>query len=198
MARPFLVAGCVVVALVVADTAAAHSDLAVSTGFYGGLLHPLFVPAHLLVVAALGLLIGQQAPRWGRAMPFIYVVAIVAGLAAVALAYVPSLTEESLLALTAVAGLLVALARPMPSAIGWLLAAGIGLALALDSPPDEISLSEASVALLGTACGATILLLAVVEGASRLTRDWQRIGMRILGSWIAASALLVLAMRLAK
>ena len=30
------------------------------------------------------------------------------------------------------------------------------------------------------------------------TRPWQRIGVRIVGSWIAASAILVLALRLAR
>jgi hypothetical protein len=30
---------------------------------------------------------------------------------------------------------------------------------------------------------------------SRLRRHWQRIGIRIAGSWIAASAILVLALR---
>ena len=34
-------------------------------GFPGGLIHPLFVPAHAMAVVALGLLIGQQA-AWSR------------------------------------------------------------------------------------------------------------------------------------
>jgi hypothetical protein len=32
---------------------------------------------------------------------------------------------------------------------------------------------------------------------SRLRRDWQRIGLRIAGSWISASAVMVLALRFA-
>jgi hypothetical protein len=42
------------------------------------------------------------------------------------------------------------------------------------------------------------LLVVAVECASCLTRDWQRIGARIFGSWIAASAILVLALRLGR
>jgi hypothetical protein len=38
--------------------------------------------------------------------------------------------------------------------------------------------------------------LAVATVASYANADWQRLGMRILGSWIAASALLVLAVQL--
>jgi hydrogenase/urease accessory protein HupE len=150
-----------------------------------------------MAIAALGLLIGQQAPRWGRGAPIVYVVGLVVGLRAVALAYIPTLAEEGLLALAALAGLLLALARPLPQLVGLLLAAATGLAIALDSPPDAISISEANVTLLGTGFGATVLLLAVVEIGSRLTLSWQRIGARILGSWIAASAILVLALRFA-
>ena len=50
----------------------------------------------------------------------------------------------------------------------------------------------------GTVLGATLILGLVAFAASRPTRDWQRIGVRILGSWAAASALLVLALRLAR
>ena len=38
-------------------------------------------------------------------------------------------------------------------------------------------------------------VIVVVAAASRLTANWALIGARILGSWIAASALLVLALR---
>jgi urease accessory protein len=71
-----------------------------------------------------------------------------------------------------------------------------GLAIALDSPPDTISVSEANLMLAGTACGASLLLIAIAETATRMTRPWQRIGLRVLASWIAASATLVLALRL--
>jgi len=73
-----------------------------------------------------------------------------------------------------------------------------GLALALDSPPGGISVREANVILIGTFCGATILLLGVVELTIMLCREWQRIGVRILGSWIAASAIMGLTLRLTR
>ena len=46
-------------------------------------------------------------------------------------------------------------------------------------------------------CGASTLAL-VAAIAMHATRPWQRIGVRIVGSWIAASAILVLALRLAR
>ena len=123
-------------------------------------------------------------------------VAVLIGLGAIALAYVPRFAEETLLAFAAITGLLVALARPLPQGLGVLLAAAIGLSLALDSPPEALSLMQANLTLLGTALGAVLLLLALLQATSRLRQHWQRIGARIVGSWIAASAILVLALRL--
>jgi urease accessory protein len=125
-----------------------------------------------------------------------YVAAVLIGLGAIALAYVPRFAQESLLAATAVTGLMLALARPWPVAGGMALAAASGLALALDSPPEAITLHEANLALAGTAAAAAAALWALAWLSARLHRHWQRTGARILGSWIAASAILVLALRL--
>lgn len=179
--------------IAMAQPASAHAVLGI-TGFPGGLLHPLVVPAHLMAVVALALLIGQQG--WAYGIPIIYAVAICAGLGTIALGVVPMLAEETLLAASAAIGLLVALSWPVLWPVGAGLAAITGYALALDSPPEAISLTEANMTLLGTALSATILLAAVAYLTSRLRRGWQRVGARILGSWIAASAILVLALRL--
>jgi urease accessory protein len=177
---------------VLAGPASAHSVFGI-TGFTGGLLHPLLVPTHLMAVAALALLIGQQG--WGYGVSIVYAVAICAGLGTIALGTVPTLAEEVLLAASAGIGLLVAVAWPVLWAVGAAFAAVVGFVLALDSPPEAISLAEANLTLLGTALSATALLMALAWLVSRLQRDWQRIGIRIAGSWIAASAILVLALR---
>jgi urease accessory protein len=124
-----------------------------------------------------------------------YVVAVLVGLGAIAMAYVPKFAEEALLTFAAITGLLVALSRPLPQGLGVLLAAAMGLSLALDSPPEALTLMQANLTLLGTALGAVLLLLALLQGTSRLRHHWQHIGARIAGSWIAASAILVLALR---
>jgi hypothetical protein len=113
-------------------------------------------------------------------------------------AYAPQSAGAVLLAATAASGGLVAFTRPLPGILGCALALMTGLALAFDSPPGGISVREANVILIGTFCGATILLLAVVELTTMLRREWQRIGVRILGSWIAASAIMALTLRLAR
>jgi hypothetical protein len=166
------------------------------SAFAGGLFQPLLVPAHASVLLALGLLLGQQ----GRALvPLIaFATALAAGLAAIALAVGQTPAGNVVLLAAALTGILVALARPLPLALYTALAAVTGAALGLDSPPQAISLAEATVTLIGLGIGACCMLAIVVIAARSLRRDWQRIGMRIVGSWIAASAILVLALRYAR
>jgi urease accessory protein len=164
----------------------------------GGLLHPLLVSAHALALLALGLLIGQQdAGR--RLIPWLsFTAGTAAGLAAIAFAVRQTSAFDVLLAVTALSAGLVALARPLPVVLCAALAAVVGIALGLDSPPQAISLARASAMLIGSGLGACLLLAAVTAGTLHCTREWQRIGVRILGSWIAASAILVLALRFAR
>jgi urease accessory protein len=183
--------------LIAAGGPAADPALRTAGNFFGGLLHPLLVPAHALGILAAGLLIGRHAAsQW----PFVaaYIAGLGIGFALMIAAFASQAASEILLAASAASGLLVALARPLPKAVASTLAFAAGIALALDSPPSSISMREANVTISGTFSGASLLLLGVAAIAARLRRDWQRLGARIVGSWIAASAILVLALRLAR
>jgi urease accessory protein len=192
IARAWILVGAVLLSM--ADEAAAHPVFGI-TGVRGGLLHPLVVPSHVMAAIASAILIGRQP--LGRAMVAVYALGLVAGLGAIAAAYVPALAEEALLVLAAVAGLLVAWGRPLPWPVLAVLTIATGLAHGLDSPPEAISVAEANLTLIGTALNGTAFLALVAWLASRLRYDWQRIGMRIVGSWISASAIMVLALRFA-
>ncbi len=178
---------------------AAHPVFGGAGGFYGGLLHPLLVPAHLMAIVATAALVSKQESNWRWAehwiAPAAFTTGLAAGMFAIANAYAPAFSYETVLGIALAAGGLLALARPLPSKATAALALGTGLAVALDSPPDALTVREAIVAQLGTFCGATILLAAVIEGTARLRRNWQFIGLRILGSWIAAISILVLALQ---
>jgi hypothetical protein len=78
------------------------------------------------------------------------------------------------------------------------MAAITGAALALDSPPQAITIEESNLMLLGTALGACLGLAAVVAATGLAQQNWNRLGVRVLGSWIAASAVLVLSLSLAR
>ena len=187
-------AGSIIAFLISAAPAQAHVPIEGVGGFYGGLLHPILVPAHALALLALGIFIGQRQHGRGTAV-LIFAAALVAGLIAIALAVGELPAEEVLLGTTALVALLVAMAWTPPGPLAWLLAAVAGAALALDSPPQTTSIEEGTIMLIGTGLGACIAVATVVEGAQYVTHEWQRIAVRVLGSWIAASAILVLAMR---
>jgi hydrogenase/urease accessory protein HupE len=166
-------------------------------GFPGGLIHPLFVPAHAMAVLALGLLIGQQA-TWTRLAATSFVAGLAVGLGVMTLGVVPTLMNEFVLGGALLAGLLAAFGRSVSETVGCVLAVLLGFCIALDSPPEAISLTEANLMLIGTGVGASALLIAVIAIAFRRKEIWTRVAARIIGSWIAASAIMVLVLRFAR
>jgi urease accessory protein len=181
-----------------ATPAFAHDVVPGVGGFYGGLVHPLLVPAHVLALVGVGLLIGGQPRRIGAGLTAVFAAALIVGVVAIVAAVSPMYQDDVVLLVAAASGILVALARPITALIGFPLVVIAGIALMLDSVPHEISMQTTFLALVGTVIAAFILTSLIVEVARAATRDWQRIGIRILGSWIAASAILVLALRLAR
>jgi urease accessory protein len=187
-------AALILVALTAADVAFAHAPM--GEGVSGGLLHPYLVPAHAMSLVALGLFIGQQRDQGIPLLAF--AAALIAGLVALTFAIGETPAAELLLGNTMLVGMLLVAARTPPKPLVWIIAAVTGVAIALDSPPETISVQEADLMLLGTGLGALSALGAVVGGAGYLTRPWQCLGVRIVGSWIAASAILVLALTLVR
>ncbi len=169
------------------------------SGFAGGLLHPLAVPAHALALLALGLLIGQQGA--GRMLVPLagFAVGLAAGLAAIASGGAADIRRRRCFWRRPPWRRLWSRSRDRCRRFACAaLAAVAGIALGLDSPPQAISIALATLMLIGTGLGACLALAIVAAGTARFTRAWQRIGVRILGSWIAASAILVLALRFAR
>ena len=172
------------------------------SGFGAGVLHPLVLPAHVLALLALGLLIGQQTAGRRIVSCAAFVIGLAAGLTAIAFGVGQTPAADALLATAFASGALAALARPLSALACVPLAAAAGVALGLDSPPEAISITVATAMLIGTGLGASLTLVVISAGTSYLigVREWiwARIGGRILGSWIAASAILVLALRFAR
>jgi hydrogenase/urease accessory protein HupE len=160
--------------------------------FVDGLLNPLTTPAHVLTLLALGLLLARQPQRF--AVLLIFALALAAGFLAIVLAVETTPARTVLLAVAAALGMMVAAAWA-PKLLAWPLAAIAGATLALDSPPQAVRIAEAYATLAGTAVGACAILVVVAALAGHANADWQRLGVRILGSWIAASSILVLAVQ---
>jgi hydrogenase/urease accessory protein HupE len=179
--------------LLLPEAAWAHGVVAGSEGFYAGMLHPLAVPAHVLMLLGLGLLFGQSSWRPDGAL-IAFALALLTGLFVAGTHLAPPLPAPALLTMAALAGLLVAVSISSPPAGGIVLAVATGAAIGLDSSPDTPLGRGWASALAGTWLGASLLLILVAGAAREPRQAWHRIGVRVLGSWTAASALLVLAL----
>jgi urease accessory protein len=168
----------------------------VSTGlgpFYDGLGHFLLTPEDLLPVVALALLAGLAGAGLGRAVLYSLPIAWLAG-GLVGLHYggaglvPPALTALTLCGL----GGLVALDCRLPVAAGAALAAAIGL---LHGLANGMAMAAAGLGLVALAGIATALIVVVALLAAlvvSLRRWWERTAVRVAGSWIAASGMLML------
>lgn len=169
--------------------AAAHAPVAGIGAFWNGVLHPLLVPTHTLALIAVGLILGQHAPRLSRmGWPLFAATLAAAVLAAGALPVSPI----ALVVISCLGGLLVALDRPLTTPT-LALSAGAAAAIGLDSVPDA---ADALPAQLGTVVGCLLCVTLVGGAVAALREPWQRIGVRIAGSWLAAATMLVAALGL--
>jgi len=67
-----------------------------------------------------------------------------------------------------------------------------GLMIGLDSAPGVVNTQTLALAYAGLSFGI-MWIVTIIEGYTvDLTRDWQSIGKRIVGSWIVAASLLTL------
>src|SRR5581483_3812001 len=161
------------------DDASAHAVIGGVTGFPGGLLHPLLVPAHAMAIAALGLLISRRDAPERRALIAIFAAGLAGAVALVALAFATDYSEIVLLA-AALAGALAAAANAaLPFLVIAAIAIAAAMALQFDSVPSTVSISETLLTLSGAAVGALIELTVVASLAARAHRQWQHVGIRI-------------------
>ena len=166
-----------------------------STGMgpiYDGAMHLLTSPEDLVPVIALSLLAGLRGAAYGRRASFVLPVAWLLG----SLVGLPaSATSGSVILSSAwfllLGGLVVADARlslPVLTAVaalfglvhGYLNGTGMG-----HSP-------FAVVAVLGLASALFVLIVLAAALVVQLRAHWARIAVRVAGSWIAASGLLML------
>ena len=166
-----------------------------STGMgpiYDGLMHFLMSPEDLVPALALALLCGLRGATYGRrtlfVLPGVWLLGGLAGLAASAsngsaiMSAVWLLVMGGLLALDAKLSLRLttALAALIGLYHGFLNGAGLGLSFA------------SAAALLGLIFAVFVLIALAAAFVVQLQAAWTRIAVRVAGSWIFASGLLLL------
>lgn len=182
--------------LLAPHVASAHAVIPGVSGFEGGLLHPLLVPAHAMSVVSLALLLAPRPAGERYAVIATFVAALAGAVVLVALAFQTDRAELILLACAAIAGILVAGRVRLPLLPIVAFAAIVAFALQFNSVPATISVSETFLTLAGAALAALAELALVASAAAHATKIWQVLAIQIVGSWIAAIALLLLALTL--
>lgn len=172
--------------------AAAHLN---STGLgpvYDGVAHFLTSPEDLLAVLALALWAGARGANYGRwalfMLPSAWLLGSLLGMTAAATAGGTVLSAVWLMALGAL--LATDLALPLRGATA--LAALLGLQRGYLNGLGIEQSASGIAALLGL--GAVVFVVVAIAAASvvRLRAAWARVAVRVIGSWIAASGLLLL------
>ena len=172
-----------------------------STWFMEGFWHPLQTPSHLILLVALAVLIGQHG--WSGILKSTLV--FLAGLSigfVLNQFYEPKWNMELLLLIAALSiSLLVALRVQTLSLILTLLSIIVAITLGLDSKPIMIPGFGNGVMynwLAGALVSMTILLLFVSSLGCLLRNIINGVALRVIGSWIATSALFVLTLMMVK
>ena len=178
-------------------TASAHTVVSGVGDFFGGVLHPLTTPAHVLLLLGLGLYLGQQVPfklKTSLAV-FVPVSALALGLTNTGL--VKTVPPTLIIGLALLAGVLVATETPPADWLSRGLFALAALALGLDSAVETGAGLVVLKTLLGTWTGLIIAVADIAFYSSKFAKwRWQRVGLRVAGSWITAASLMILAFAL--
>jgi hypothetical protein len=153
-------------------------------------------PTNLLALAALGLLAGLPGRRIVSGI--LFAIGLVIGALAIAAALRDPPAAAALLIIAALAGIMVATAWTPPRFLTAALALAGGAALALNTPPQAVTLSGAVLSQLGSGLGAVAAFAAIATMASAACQPRPHVALRVVASWVAASAILVLALRLAR
>lgn len=178
------------------DLALAHVPFAGLNDLYNGLLHPVVVPAHLLLVAAAGLFLGKHGSKVVPPSFLLFCLFTFGGLVAT-IFFTGGVGEQYLLGVAAAIGLLIAANLRIPFFLCLIFAALTGFLLGLDSTQTVLVGNAKFFSLLGSGLGLCFLFLYPLVFADYFgDRNWQKIGVRIVGSWVAASSILVLALSL--
>jgi urease accessory protein len=176
--------------------ALAHGSIAIGD-FYSGLLHPVSHTEQALAIVALGLLAGQMSAEvsWPTARAFVVSVLAgsVLGLLDLGLSLSPLVVTLSLVVL----GALVAVRVELPAKLTVGLALFFGLSVGYANGSQMLANLRMPVFYVGglTVC-VGLLLLYSVQVVRRFRTFWFQTAVRVLGSWIAAAGVLMLAFQL--
>ena len=175
-----------------ATPAEAHLNSTGMGPIYDGLMHFLMSPEDMVPALALALLAGLRGAAYGRRAAFTLPVAWLAGslFGLTAAATTGSAVLSSLWFLL-LGGLVIADAKLSLSAMSAL-AVLLGFVHGYLNGTGMGQSGFVVAALLGLTAGVFVLIILAAAFVVQLRAQWARIAVRVAGSWIAASGLLML------
>jgi urease accessory protein len=172
--------------------ALAHGSLAVGD-FYSGMLHPLLHFETLLPTLALALWSGQHGGPQSWRLPLAFLATVLLGTAVGALEIDLRFGPASLRLSMLVLGLLVATRWRLPASLAMTMALLFGLFEGqINTYDPETKIERPLLFIAGVGSSIGLILFHVVTRVVRYQAFWVQTAVRILGSWIAATGLLVL------
>lgn len=163
--------------------------------FYGGMLHAITSLDMLLAMMALGILAGQQGRSAALGVLGAFPVAIVLGAVIGATGRGPSDVTSALVVAMVALGLLVAAARPLPSGAVFILAVVLGLVIGAGNAAEMSATTVAWRFVPGVALAGLLVVSWLIGFVRWLRAPWTGIALRVGGSWIAATGIMVLALK---
>jgi hydrogenase/urease accessory protein HupE len=174
----------------------AHAPVPGLNSFLNGAVHPLLIPAHTILLISLGLLIGRQGGDSIRKVLPVFMVLAIPGVMLSTWVEGGDYWVLIILVFAFCFGALIALGKTLPTWHLIVLAVTTAMLIGVDSAQTAFSGEERYIALGGTVVGASILLIYASGLTEYLQKLWQGIPVRIIGSWVAASAIMVLTLSL--
>ena len=174
-------------------TVFAHTQFAGIGDFWNGTLHPLYTPAHVVLLIALGLCLGHQSLRRVTAAAVAFGLFSAVGTVWAIARPLTDVGQAAPLTVAMFVAVLIALDRAIPETGLIALYAAGGLLIGADSGVEHATLATAMKMSLGTWLSVCFVVFNIAFYTARLTQHWQRIGVRIAASWIVAISMLVLA-----
>jgi len=180
------------VAIMAALPAEAHLNTTGMGPVYDGLMHFLMSPEDFIPVLALAFLAGLRGAAHGRralfTIPTAWFLGGLTGLSAVAARPHPFIAAGWFLLL----GVLLAANARISLQVVTGIAALLGIYHGYLNGTGMGTSTDAAIALLGLVFGVFVLVALAAAFVVRLRAEWARIAVRVAGSWIAASGLLML------
>lgn len=161
--------------------------------FYGGMLHPLSSLGAVLPLIGLSLLAGQQGAERARwillAIPAGLLLGAIAGISESPHTWIEWTNRGSLL----VVGLAVAAGVRPPQPMLISVAIVLGMSHGFENVADITSSVSLQRFLPGLVCTGVCLAAIAAAVSVSARQPWQKIAVRVAGSWIAAIGLLIMA-----